>query len=92
MRPHAGITEAEAHRSLSTGIMKATVAYHDEVDVTEWLLYANTAIWAGRGLAQGEGRVFTRDGRLVASYSIQAMIRNFAQDPATMGRDHRTAM
>ena len=34
-------------------------AFHDEVDVTEWLLYSNPAIYAGRGLVQGEGHVFT---------------------------------
>ena len=42
------------------GSCRSSIAFHDEVDVTEWLLYANPAIYAGRGLAQGEGRVFTR--------------------------------
>lgn len=92
MRPHAGVSEAQAHVTLSTGILAATVAFHDEVDVSEWLLYANPAIYAGRGLAQGEGRVFTRDGRLVASYSVQAMIREFRTPPEAMGRDYTNAM
>jgi acyl-CoA thioesterase II len=92
MLPHPGFGEANAHVTLSTGIMKTTIAFHDEVDVTEWLLYANPAIWSGRGLAQGEGRVFTRDGRLVASYTVQAMIRGFEKEPAAMGHDFRTAM
>ncbi len=92
MLPHQGFGEADAHVSLSTGIMQTTIAFHDEIDVTGWLLYANQAIWSGRGLAQGEGRVFTRDGRLVASYSVQAMIRAFEKDPAAMGKDARTAM
>ncbi|ORW16374.1 acyl-CoA thioesterase [Mycolicibacter nonchromogenicus] len=92
MLPHEGFGEALAHRTLSTGIMKATIAFHDEVDVTDWLLYANEAIWAGRGLVQGEGRVFTQDGRLAASYAVQAMVRPFSQDPRAMGYDSRTAM
>jgi acyl-CoA thioesterase/uncharacterized protein (DUF427 family) len=92
MLPHAGFGEALAHRTLSTGIMKATVAFHEDVDVTDWLLYANRAIWAGRGLVQGNGHVFTQDGRLAASYTIQAMVRGFAKDPAAMGHDSRTAM
>jgi uncharacterized protein (DUF427 family)/acyl-CoA thioesterase len=92
MRPHRGFGEAEAHRTLSTGPMQLSVAFHDEVDVSDWLLYANPAIYAGRGLAQGEGHVFTRDGRLVASYSVQAMLRAFRRAPAAMGQDHRTAM
>jgi hypothetical protein len=36
--------------------------------------------------------VFTRDGRLVASYTVQAMIRPFARDPAAMGKDATDAM
>jgi uncharacterized protein (DUF427 family)/acyl-CoA thioesterase len=92
MRPHEGVSEAEAHVTLSTGILATTIAFHDEVDVTEWLLYANPAIYAGRGLAQGEGRVFTRDGRLVASYTVQAMIREFQTPPGAMGKDHTDAM
>lgn len=92
MRPHPGISEAEAHRSISTGIMSTSIAFHDEVDVSEWLLYANPAVYAGRGSAQGQGLVFTRDGRLVASYSVQAIVRGFASDPAAMGKDYSDAM
>ena len=46
----------------------------------------------GRGLVQGDGLVFTQDGRLAASYTIQAMVREFARDPAAMGHDDTTAM
>ncbi|OBH83598.1 DUF427 domain-containing protein [Mycobacterium sp. E2989] len=92
MLPHPGLGEARAHATLSTGIMKATIAFHDDVDVTDWLLYTNHAIWSGRGLVQGDGRVFARDGRLAASYTIEAMVREFATEPAAMGRDSRTAM
>jgi acyl-CoA thioesterase II len=92
LRPHAGFGEADAHVTLSTGIMQTTLALLDDVDVTEWLLYANPAVYAGRGLAQGEGRVFTRDGRLVATYSVQAMIRGFTAPPAAMGLDSTNAM
>ncbi len=92
MLPHQGFGEARAHQTLSTGIIKATIAFHDEADVTEWLLYSNNAFWSGRGLVQGDGRVFTPDGRLAASYTIQAMVREFERDPASMGHDSRTAM
>jgi hypothetical protein len=36
--------------------------------------------------------VFTEKGDLVASYSVQGMIREFSQQPAEMGLDSRTAM
>jgi uncharacterized protein (DUF427 family)/acyl-CoA thioesterase len=92
MLPHPGFGEVQAHRTLSTGIMAVNMAFHDDVDVTQWLLYANPAIHAGRGLAQGEGHVFTEDGRLVASYTVQAMLRGFRETPDAMGQDDSTAM
>jgi acyl-CoA thioesterase-2 len=92
MLPHAGYGEADAHVTLSTGILSVSLALHDDVDVTQWLLYANPSIYAGRGLAQGEGHVFTQDGRLVASYSVQAMIRAFARNPNVLGLDATNAM
>jgi uncharacterized protein (DUF427 family)/acyl-CoA thioesterase len=92
LRPHEGVSEAQAHVTLSTGILAATIAFHDEADVSEWLLYANPALYAGRGLVQGEGRVFTRDGRLVASYTVQAMVREFRAPPGAMGKDYTDAM
>ncbi len=92
MLPHPGLGEARAHRTLSTGIMKATIAFHDDADVTDWLLYSNEAFWSGRGLVQGDGRVFTQDGRLVASYTVQAMVRDFERSPAEMGQDSSTVM
>ncbi len=50
-------------------------AFHDPIDVSQWLLYANPAIYAGRG--QVQGRVFRLEGGLVASCSVHAMIRGF---------------
>ncbi len=92
MLPHPGFGEADAHVTLSTGIMQTTFNFHDDVDVTDWLLYVNPAIWSGKGLAQGQSQVFTHDGRLVASYSVQAMIRGFQKEPAAMGQDFHTVM
>jgi acyl-CoA thioesterase II len=92
MRPHQGFGEANAHRTLSTGIMSVSIAFHDDAPLTEWFLYANPAIWAGRGLAQGDGTIFSEDGRLMASYSVQAMIRGFTKAPGAMGMDSTNAM
>ncbi len=92
MRPHQGFGEDIAHSTLSTGVMSIAMAFHEEVDVTQWLLYANPAIYAGNGLTQGEGHVFTEDGHLVATYTLQAMIRAFQRDPSEMGLDWSNAM
>jgi acyl-CoA thioesterase II len=90
--PHAGLGEEQAHFTLSTGVLAITVAMHDEADLTRWLLYANPSIYAGRGLVQGEGRVFGEDGRLVASYTVQAMVRDFAEPPEWIGLDQSRLM
>ncbi len=85
MRPHQGITEALAHVTLSTGPMAVDIAFHDEADVSDWHLYENPAVYAGQGQVQGQGRIFTQDGRLVASYSCHAMVRSFDTDPNQIG-------
>ena len=92
MLPHAGFGEADAHVTLSTGIMSISIAFHEPAPLDQWFLYANPAIYAGAGLAQGDGRVFSQDGRLLASYSVQAMIRPFGKDPSAMGLDESNAM
>jgi len=90
--PHAGLGEEQAHFTLSTGVLAITVALHDEADLTRWLLYANPCIYAGSGLVQGEGRVFGEDGRLVASYTVQAMVRDFPEPPERIGLDQSRLM
>jgi uncharacterized protein (DUF427 family)/acyl-CoA thioesterase len=92
MRPHPGFGESHAHVTLSTGIMSVAFAFHDDAPLDEWFLYTNPAIWSGRGLAQGNGTVFSQDGRLIASYSAQAMIRNFTNTPDAMGKDSTNVM
>jgi uncharacterized protein (DUF427 family)/acyl-CoA thioesterase len=89
MRPHPGIGEAAAHVTLATGPVTTTVWLLDEIDVTEWLLYVNPAPWSGRGLCQGEGRVFTAGGRLVATYGVQAMVRAMNRPPDELGGPNR---
>ena len=90
MRPHAGFGESQAHLSLSTGPMAITIAFHDDGPLDDWFLYTTAAVWSGHGLAQGEGKVFTRDGTLMASYTLQAMVRALISSAG--GRDTSTAM
>ncbi len=75
--PHEGMKEAETHVTISSGIMAISIAYHGDPDVSDWLLYTNPAIFAGRGLVQGEGHVFSGNGKLLASYTVQGMVRPF---------------
>ncbi len=90
MAPHRGFGEAQAHVSLSTAPIAMAISFEDDAPLDQWLLYTTTAVWAGRGLAVGEGKVFTRDGTLVASYTLQAMIRAALASGA--GKDASTMM
>jgi acyl-CoA thioesterase II len=92
MRPHEGISEEQAHRTISTGPVSATIAFHDEFDVTEWLLTETQAIWAGRGSIQSFVRIFAEDGRLVASKTVQAIVRSFSRTPEQIGQGYSTVM
>ena len=51
------------------------VWFHEPFRVDEWLLYATDSLWSGNGRGFNRGRVFTRDGRLVASVAQEGMIR-----------------
>lgn len=90
MLPHPGFGEAKAHISVSTGPVAMSIAFHDDAPVDEWLLYSNPVIWAGKGLALGQGRIFTKDGILVASYHLEAMIRELI--PQAEGKGFKNAM
>jgi len=85
MLPHEGVKEGDAHVTLSTGVMSIAINYHADADVSDWILYSNPSIYAGRGLAQGVGTVFSQGGALLASYTVTAMIRNFNDSVDTSG-------
>jgi acyl-CoA thioesterase len=84
MRPHAGIGQADAHKALSTGVVGHTLTFHEPFTTRDWLLIAHESPHAGAGRSYGRAQVFTRDGRLVASFVQDNMIR--AAAPAGGGR------
>jgi acyl-CoA thioesterase-2 len=49
--------------------------FHDDFRVDDWLLYATDSPWAGRARGFNRGRVYTRDGRLVAETAQEGLIR-----------------
>ncbi len=83
MRPHQGVAQSMAHRSLSAGVLTLTVVFHDPAKANEWLLYAHESPHAGRGLSYGRAHIFTQDGRLIASFTQENMIRNLPADVVT---------
>jgi acyl-CoA thioesterase-2 len=52
-----------------------SVWFHDDFRADEWLLFQARSAWAGKGRGYATGKVFARDGRLVASAAQEGMIR-----------------
>ena len=49
--------------------------FHREARADEWLLYATDSPWSGGGRGFNRGRIFDREGRLVASVAQEGMMR-----------------
>jgi acyl-CoA thioesterase len=83
MRPHEGVGQALAHQSISTSVLTHTLTFHEPVDAHAWHLLAHESPYAGRGRAYGRAHVFTEDGRVVASYTQESLLRaNPRWDPS----------
>jgi acyl-CoA thioesterase len=75
MRPHEGVGQALAHRTVSTGVVSHTLTFHEPAPASEWLLLAHHSPYAGRGRSYGCANVYRPDGTMVASFVQDAMIR-----------------
>ncbi len=49
MRPHAGVGQAQAHRTLSTGVVSRTLTFHEPGATRSWMLLRHRATFAGGG-------------------------------------------
>jgi acyl-CoA thioesterase-2 len=76
MRPHPGAGQSLAHVSISTTVITQTLTFHDPFYAGDWLLLAQRSPHAGSGRSFGRADVFSIDGRLVASFSQENMIRH----------------
>jgi acyl-CoA thioesterase-2 len=75
MRPHAGVGQAQAHVTLSTGVVSHTLTFHEPVRADQWLLLSHASPYAGHGRSYGRADVFSGGGAMVASFVQDAMIR-----------------
>ena len=82
MRPHAGVGQSLAHRTISTSVITHTLTFHGPVDAGRWMLLAHESPAAGAGRSYGRAHVYSEDGDLVASYVQENMIRGFAEGTA----------
>jgi acyl-CoA thioesterase len=89
LRPHAGIGQDEAHRTLSTAINAIGISFHGPVRADRWMLYRHLSTFAGDGMTHAECRVHDEAGALVASFTVDAMVRAFAPGAVV---DERTSL
>lgn len=90
LRPHEGIGQREAHRTLSTAINAIAISFHRDVRADQWMLYRHLSTFAGDGMTHAECRVHDEAGDLLASFTVDAMVRRFERDTSTV--DDRTAL
>ncbi len=64
LRPHAGIGQDQAHRTLSMGINAIHLSVHREIRADRWMLYHHRSTFAGDGMTHAECRVHGEDGAL----------------------------
>ena len=62
MRPHAGIGQSQAHRTLSTAINAIHISFHANVRADRWMLYQHHSTFAGDGMTHSECRVYDVEG------------------------------
>jgi len=89
-RPHAGIGQAAAHRSISTGINAISLSIHRDVHADEWMLYHHLSTSATGGMTHSECRVHDVHGSLLASFTVDGMVRPFGEGGRAW--DERTAL
>lgn len=92
LRPHAGVGQAEAHRTLSTGINAIALAFHRDVRADRWMHYHHHSTFSGDGMTHSTCTVHDEAGHLLASFSVDAMVRAFAAREGDTPRDTRTAL
>jgi acyl-CoA thioesterase-2 len=77
MLPH-GLTVMQP--GLQIASLDHALWFHGNLRVNDWLLYAMESPWSGNARGLAHGRIFTRDGRVVASVSQEGLIRKRAPE------------
>ena len=76
--PIEGYSQADTGTLLHTAVTSHTMWFHSDFRVDDWLLVSQYSPVLTGGRAFGRGDVWTQDGRLVASFAQEAMVRLLA--------------
>jgi len=74
-RPHPGIGQIEAHRTISTAINAIAISFHADVRMDRWVRYRHLATVVQDGMAHAECRAYDEGGAFLASFAVDAMLR-----------------
>jgi acyl-CoA thioesterase-2 len=77
--PVEGISQADTGTTFHSAVTSHTLWFHAPLRLSDWLLVDQVAPVLSGGRAFGRGDVWTRDGRLVASFAQESMIRMLRQ-------------
>lgn len=61
--------------NVQTASLDHAIWFHEPMRFDEWLLYTTDSPWSGHSRGFNRGRIFTRDGRLIASVAQEGLIR-----------------
>ncbi len=93
LRPHAGVGQSAAHRTLSMGINAISISFHADVHADRWMRYHHLSTFAGDGMTHAECRVHDEQGQLLASFTVDAMVRRLPHELSRPGAvDDRLAL
>lgn len=61
--------------TLQIASLDHAVWFHDDFRADDWLLYVTDSPWAGGARGFNRGKIYTREGKLVASVSQEGLVR-----------------
>ncbi|WP_299572464.1 acyl-CoA thioesterase II [uncultured Williamsia sp.] len=76
--PVEGVAQQDNGVRVHTAVTSHTMWFHDDIHLDDWLLIRQRGLALNRSRGFGTGDVFTADGRLVAAYAQESMIRVMA--------------
>jgi acyl-CoA thioesterase-2 len=79
LRPYPDLCMADTHVTISTTVLAHSISFHGVARAAHWHLLDQHSDFAGRGRSHGRGCVYDSDGRLVASFNQDNMIRRFRE-------------
>jgi acyl-CoA thioesterase-2 len=78
LRPCDGLSEADSPDRLHTAVTSHSIWFHRSFAVDDWLRVEQTSPLIADARAFGRGDVFDVEGRLVASFAQESMIRSIS--------------